>query len=92
MYESYLVGNHRPLGFSRLRKEKEGCRQDNEQRDENSLEVSHGEEHQLLFVIQASIVKKSWARSGGGGWRGVGERKGETESKSNRWLGSFTCS
>lgn len=46
MYESYLVGNLWPLGgFCRLGKEKKGCRQDNEQRDNHTLEICHGEEH-----------------------------------------------
>ena len=52
MYNSYLVGNLRAFGgFGRLREKKECCRQHNKERDDDSLEISHGEEHQLLLVV-----------------------------------------
>lgn len=54
IYEYYLVGNLWPLGgFRCLGKEKEDCGEYNEQGDNDSLEVGHGEEHQLCFVIQS---------------------------------------
>lgn len=54
MYEYYLVGDLWPLGgFRCLGKEKEDCGEYNEQGDNDSLEVGHGEEHQLCFVIQS---------------------------------------
>lgn len=73
MYGLYLVGNLWALGgLSPLCKEKEGCRQNNEQRDDDSLKVSHGEEHELLFEIPDFSYKEKLGKREGGNRRAGG--------------------